>query len=42
MPTQNIPNANQELRIPCPRHEGFYISHGCSYVDSKKDVLFCS
>ena len=31
-----------DIRIPCPLHDTYYVTHGCSNVDCHRDILFCS
>ena len=32
----------RQLQLVCPKHDGYILTHGCSYIDCDRDPLFCS
>ncbi len=32
----------RQLQLVCPRHQNYMITHGCSFVECKREPLFCS
>jgi hypothetical protein len=32
----------KDIKIPCPHHDQFFLTHGCSNIDCSKEIVFCS